>query len=79
MKLESKWSHNYFAIFFVAGFVISICSSAFWIGIVISNQLGPVLLSSPLGVSGTLLVFSANVLFLFIFVLLSLPETKVKS
>ncbi len=55
----------------------SICTTAFWIGIIVSNQIGPVLISTPLQISGTLFVFAANVIILFVVVLFGMPETKV--
>ena len=44
---------------------------------VIGNQVGPILISTPLRLSGTLLLFSANAMLLFIIVLFFMPETKV--
>ncbi len=46
-------------------------------GIIAVNQIGPILIESPLRISGTILIFSGITLFLFIYILLLLPETKV--
>ncbi len=62
---------------FVIGFITSLCNATFWIGVVIANQLGPILINSILRVSGTLLIFSGNIVLLFLIVLLAMPETKV--
>ena len=56
---------------------MAVCNSAMWTGIIITGQVAPLLLTSPLGVSGTLLLFAANVAILFLVVLFFLPETKV--
>ena len=55
----------------------AICLTAFWKGIVISNQVGAILINSPLQISGTLLVFMVNTILLFLIVLFCMPETKV--
>ena len=60
-----------------AGFMIAICNTGSWIGLIVTNQLGPILINSSLQVSGTLLLFSAVIFFLFLVVLFLMPETKV--
>ncbi len=57
--------------------MIAICNSGFWIGLIVTNQLGSILINSALQVSGTLLLFSAVIVFLFLVVLFLMPETKV--
>ncbi len=57
--------------------MVSVSSTGFWLGIIIANQIGPVLISSPLNIAGTILLFSSIVLFLFVYILLMMPETKV--
>ena len=44
---------------------------------IIVNQVSPVFVSSPVNVSGTLLLFAAASFAEFIFILLVIPETKV--
>lgn len=56
---------------------MSISNAGFWIGIVTAGQIGPILVTTPLQISGTFLVFSAIALLLFLHVLFLVPETKV--
>ena len=64
-------------IIIILGFMISICNTAFWIGLMSVNQIGPILVNSSLHIFGTLLFFSGACTALFVYVLLFLPETKV--
>lgn len=59
--------------------MIAICNVGFWIGVVMISQIGPVLVSSPLNISGTFLFLSGVAFILFLSVLLLVPETKVAS
>ena len=56
---------------------MSVTNTGVWLGVTIMNLLGPVLVSSPLKISGTYLLFAGFTLVLFLIVLLLLPETKV--
>ena len=47
-------------------------------GVIVLTQAAPVLVSSQLKISGTLFVFAAIILTMFLGVLLFLPETKVR-
>ncbi len=60
-----------------AGLSVSVAAVGWWIGNIVSGQISPFLLSSPLGTAGTLLLHAAICALVFIFVLLLLPETKV--
>ena len=55
----------------------SIANTGFWIGIVGVSQVAPILTSSPLKISGTLLMFASVCFILFLYILLLIPETKV--
>ena len=59
------------------GLVTSVCNSTFWLGVIVSNQLAPIIISTPLRVSGLLLLFLAATVINYLFVLFFLPETKV--
>ena len=56
---------------------MSVAAIGWWVGNIVSGQLSPFLLSSPLGTAGTLLLHVAICAIVFVFVLLLLPETKV--
>jgi hypothetical protein len=58
--------------------MLSISNTGYWTGGIIVNQLSSVLIESPLRISGTLLVFSFFSLVMILFILLIVPETKVK-
>ena len=60
-----------------SGFMVSVTGTGYWIGVIVINQVSPILISSPLRVSGTFLLFGAVSIVLLLFVLLFLPETKV--
>ena len=66
-----------YCIIFFPGFMVSVTNTGVWLGLAIMNQLGPVLASSPLKISGTFFLFASFTLVLFLIVLLLLPETKV--
>ena len=59
------------------GFMMSIAGSGFWLGSVGVTQLGAVLITSPLNIAGTLLLFAFICFLLFLYILLLVPETKV--
>lgn len=62
---------------FFAGIAVSLTSSAFWLGNFIIAQVTPILLASSLQTHGTFLLLVGVHVFAFLFVLLTLPETKV--
>ena len=62
---------------YYAGLMISISSTGFWIGVVVVNEISPILVSSSLRLSGTVLLFAGINLLVFMFILLVVPETKV--
>ena len=57
---------------------MSVASVGWWVGNIVSGEISPFLLSSSLGTAGTLLLDTIICALIFIFVLLLLPETKVK-
>ena len=60
-----------------SGFMVSVTNTGFWLGVIMVNQIGPILASSRLNISGTLLLFSVVTFAMLLFVLLFVPETKV--
>lgn len=56
---------------------VSITTAANWMGNFVVAMLTPVLIASPLRIHGTFYVLSAMLVAAFLFVLLTLPETKV--
>ncbi len=60
------------------GLSVSVASVGWWVGTILSGEISPFLLSSRLGTAGTLLLHAVICALSFIFVLLFLPETKVK-
>ncbi len=62
-----------------SGFMVSVTNTGFWIGIVIGNQISPILANSALNISGTLFLFSGITFLFLLFVLFLLPETKVRT
>ncbi len=61
-----------------AGLSVSVASVGWWLGTILSGEISPFLLSSSLGTAGTLILHAVICALGFIFVLLLLPETKVK-
>ncbi len=61
----------------ILGVSSSFAFAGWWVGNIVSGQISPFLLSSPLGTAGTLLLHAAICALVFVFVLLLLPETKV--
>lgn len=57
---------------------MSLTGSAYWVSNVIVAQLTPVLLASPLQTFGTFYLLVGVHIAAILFVLLTLPETKVK-
>ncbi len=60
------------------GFMVSISNIGYWLGAIIVNQVASILSSSSLNISGTLFLFAVMTFVLFLFILLLLPETKVR-
>ncbi len=60
------------------GLSVSVASVGWWVGTILSGEISPFLLSSRMGTAGTLLLHAVICALSFIFVLLFLPETKVK-
>lgn len=56
---------------------MSVTTSTYWIGNIISTLLTPVLLASPLQTFGTFYVLVGVHVAAILFVLLTIPETKV--
>ena len=63
----------------LSGFMVSISNVGFWIGAITVKKTASVLASSSLNLSGTLFLFAALTFVLFLYILLLLPETKVKA
>lgn len=61
----------------VRGVSTSITTAANWSGNFLVAMLTPILLASPLQVDGTFYIISLFLFMAFLFVLLTLPETKV--
>lgn len=61
----------------VRGIAVSITTAANWIGNFIIAMLTPILISSPLGIYGTFYLLCGALFLAVLFVLLTLPETKV--
>lgn len=61
----------------VRSHAVSITTSANWLGNFLVAMLTPILLASSLGIHGTFYLLSAILALAFLFVLLTLPETKV--
>ena len=59
------------------GTAVSITTAANWIGNFLVAMLTPVLIASPLRIYGTFYIISVALFMSIIFVLLTLPETKV--
>ncbi|XP_064397047.1 glucose transporter GlcP-like isoform X2 [Halichondria panicea] len=59
----------------IKGLSLSVASSGWWVGTILSGEISPFLLSSSLGTAGTLLLHAVICALIFIFVLLLLPET----
>jgi hypothetical protein len=65
-------------IVFPAGVAVSLTTSTYWIGNIISTLLTPVLLASPLQTFGTFYILVGVHIAAILFALLTVPETKVK-
>ena len=66
--------------FCILGVAVSITTSANWIGNFIVAMVTPILLGNPvLGTAGTFYIISVFLFLAFVFVLLTLPETKGES
>lgn len=61
----------------IRGTAVSITTAANWIGNFLVAMLTPVLIASPLRIYGTFYIISGALFMAVIFVLLTLPETKV--
>ena len=58
-------------------FGVAVGTANYWICSIAVTQLTPIMLSSPLQVFGTMYCFAGAAFISFIFILLTLPETKV--
>ena len=58
-------------------FGVAVGTATYWICSIAVTQLIPIMLSSPLQVFGTMYCFAGAAFISFLFVLLTLPETKV--
>ena len=65
-------------ILFHPGVLVSLASAGWWVGNIVSGEISPFLLSSSLGTAGTLLLHAVICALIFVFILLLLPETKVR-
>ena len=63
--------------FHFIGFAVSLASLSFWVSNLVVAQLTPILLASPLQSHGTFYILAGLNLAGFLFVLLTVPETKV--
>lgn len=57
---------------------VSITTASNWLGNFLVAMLTPILIASPVGIHGTFYLLSGLLLAAFFFVLLTLPETKVR-
>lgn len=60
----------------VRGVSVSITTAANWVGNFVVAMLTPILIASPLGIHGTFYLLSVMLLAAFLFVALTLPETR---
>ena len=61
----------------VRGVAVSITTSANWIGNFVVAMLTPILIASPLRIYGTFYLVSCALIAALVFILVTLPETKV--
>lgn len=61
----------------VRGVAVSITTAANWVGNFVIAMLTPILIASPLGIYGTFYILCGFLFFAILFVLMTLPETKV--
>ena len=59
------------------GISVAIVSAGWWSGNIVSGEISPFLLSSPLGTSGTLFLHAGLCGLVFVYILFLIPETKV--
>lgn len=59
------------------GISVAVVSAGWWSGNIVSGEIAPFLLSSPLGTSGTLFLHAGLCGLVFVYILFLIPETKV--